>query len=274
MLCLTFDVEERFHSHLSPADCPRHWSLHDRIEVLIDWVGEHQYRATYFVVGELAEKYPNLIKKMVQNGNEVASHSHSHLKMEKMNAAQCREDIRRSKETLEDITGMVVRGYRSPSWSAALEDDWLWDHLVALGFSYDSSLFPFKTNMYGSFQTPVIPFRLRPELMEIPASVAVLGTVRIPYGGGFYFRLYPNWLNKLLVSRQIRKGFIPILYFHPWDFERAAPLCEAGSFNKYVGNVNIDSAWGKFTDLMANMATMTMVDYARQQSLSEPNSLS
>ena len=141
-LCLTFDVEERFHSHLSAVGLPREWKLRGRIARMIDWLEEHRKRATCFVVGELAEEYPDLVVRMVDAGCEVASHSHRHLHMAADNREECKEDIHRSKQVLEDLTGEPVYGFRAPSWSARLSDGWLWDQLIELGFRYDSSLFP------------------------------------------------------------------------------------------------------------------------------------
>ena len=143
------------------------------------------------MVGELAEEYPDLVIRMGNAGCEIVSHSHRHLRMAAANREECKEDIHRSKQVLEDLKGKPVYGFRAPSWSASLSDEWLWDHLIELGFRYDSSLFPVGTHRYGSWRNPPGPFWLKPELLEIPPSVCRLGGVRIPYGGGFYFRAYP-----------------------------------------------------------------------------------
>jgi polysaccharide deacetylase family protein (PEP-CTERM system associated) len=260
MTCLTFDIEERFHSHLTPANTPRQWHLRDRIAQLIDWLDEHQKKATFFVVGELAEQYPDLIRRMTQINCEVASHSYSHLRMDREIAEMCKEDISRSKKVLEDIIGDSIYGYRSPSWSARLADDWLWDHLTALGIRYDASLFPFKTHMYGSFRNPPAPFWIRDGLFEIPPSVYMIGPLRIPYGGGFYFRCYPFSLTRKLIQSDVSAGKIPILYFHPWEFEPADECYEISLLNKFIGNYNVERTWKNFTSLLENLETVTMVE--------------
>ena len=183
-ICLTFDVEERFHSHLSSPNLLREWRHRKRIALIIDWLVEHRKTATCFVVGELAQEYPDLIRRMCDAGCEIASHSHRHLWMDSANAAECREDISRSKQVLEDITGQPVYGFRAPSWSASASDKWLWDHLVESGFRYDSSLFPIGTHMYGSWSNPIGPSWLNESLLEIPPAVHRIGFLRIPYGGG------------------------------------------------------------------------------------------
>ena len=260
MLCLTFDIEERFHSNLTPEDTPREWSLHDRIARLIDWLEERQQKATFFVVGDLAEHYPELIRRMARAGCEIASHSYQHTRLDETRKELCKEDIRISKNILENITGVPVYGFRAPSWSAKRSDDWLWEHLAALGFQYDSSLFPIRTHMYGSFKNPHQPFRICPELVEIPPSVHLIGPLRIPYGGGFYFRLYPLFLTKYFIDHAQRQGHVPVLYFHPWDFEFASHTLERDYANRFIGNYNIRRAWGKFTALLDHSATMPIYD--------------
>lgn len=260
MICLTFDIEERFHSHLTPDDAPRHWSAGDRIERFLDLLEAGGHRATFFVVGDVAEHYPNLIRRMAAGGFEIGSHSHTHLRMDGPDRERCRQDIARSKAVLEDLSGRPVRGFRAPSWSARREDDWLWDHLAELGFHYDSSLFPFKTHMYGSFENPLTPFRLRPGLLEIPPSVSALGPFRLPYGGGFYFRLYPSWLTRGLIDRDIRAGRAPIVYFHPWEFEASGDRMETGLVTRFIGNYNSGRAWSKFTDLVRQYKTVALGD--------------
>ncbi len=115
MICLTFDVEERFHSHLTGGDSPREWQAGDRIARLVDFLEEQGRDATFFIVGELAERYPELIRRIGDAGFEIASHSHSHLKMDPANRRACEQDITRSKHVLEDLSGQAVTGYRSPT---------------------------------------------------------------------------------------------------------------------------------------------------------------
>ena len=257
---LTFDVEERFHSHLTPDDAPRRWDAGDRIARILDLLEAAGKRATFFVVGELAEHYPQLVRRMADAGFEVASHSHSHPRLDATPRDVCRADIARSKALLEDLTGRPVLGFRAPSWSARLGDDWLWDHLVELGFRYDSSLFPFPTHRYGSLRNPVTPFRLRPELLEIPPSVSRIGPLRIPYGGGFWFRLYPQALTRRLIERDLRRNKAPIVYFHPWEFDRGETRMETDLLNSFIANCNGAQAWDHFRALVDLYPTSALAD--------------
>ena len=197
MICLSFDIEERFHSHLTDGSAAREWKAGGLIARIVDMVETQRRPATFFVVAELAEKYPALIRRMAQARFEIGCHTYSHVRLDRGDRAGCMEDIARGKRVLEDIAGVPVIGFRAPTWTASRSDDWLWDHLIALGFRYDSSLFPFRTHMYGSNDNPVRPFWIRPELVEIlialqphglpahqPVSWAkflVAQTARMPY---------------------------------------------------------------------------------------------
>jgi polysaccharide deacetylase family protein (PEP-CTERM system associated) len=258
MICLTFDVEERFHSHLTPEDAPRQWDAGDRIAQIIDHLEAHGHQATFFMVSELAEQYPALTRRIVASGFEVASHTHTHLRIDGDDREKVKADVARSKSVLEDLTGQAVHGFRSPSWSARRSDDWFWDHLVELGFRYDSSLFPFKTHRYGSMRNPVTPFLLRPNLVELPPSVAKLGPLRLPYGGGFYFRLYPRWLTRKLIDRDIGPERAPIVYFHPWEFSPEETRMETGILNSFIANFNNQDTWGSFVELLARYRTTSL----------------
>jgi polysaccharide deacetylase family protein (PEP-CTERM system associated) len=258
MIVLSFDIEERFHSHLTDGTAKREWKAGDRIARIVDLLVERGRPATFFVVGELAEHYPTLIRRIADAGFEVASHSYAHIRLDTTGRAACLQDLARAKRVLEDLTGRAVIGFRAPTWSASLQDDWLWEHLVAEGFRYDSSLFPFPTHMYGSRDNPVRPFWVRPGLAEIPPSVWQRARLRIPYGGGFYFRLYPAWLTRRLIESDLRRGRSPVIYLHPWDFEREERAVEHGVLSRFIGTVNAGSTWDRLQRLLARHETRTL----------------
>jgi len=258
MICLSFDIEERFHSHLTDQAAPREWKAAERTARLVDLLLEHERTGTFFLVGEFAEQHPELVRRIAGAGFEIGSHSYGHIRMEAANCARCTQDITRSKRLLEDLSGGPVVGYRSPTWTASLSDDWLWDHLISLGFQYDSSLFPFRTHMYGSRRNPVRPFRLRPELVEVPPSVWARGGIRLPYGGGFYFRIYPAWLTRWFIDSDLRNGKVPLVYLHPWEFDEEADVVESGALNRFIGNVNVRKSWERLRRLLARYETRTV----------------
>jgi polysaccharide deacetylase family protein (PEP-CTERM system associated) len=258
MICLSFDLEERFHSHLTDGEAAREWKAEDCIARIVDLLLAHRRSATFFIVGELAERYPALIRRIAAGGFEIGSHTYSHVRLDTGDRAACLADITRSKRILEDVAGVPVIGFRTPTWKASLRDAWLWDHLIELGFRYDSSLFPFRTHMYGSNENPIRPFWLRPQLAEIPPSVWKRGPVRLPYGGGFYFRLYPDWLTRRLIDSDIRSGHAPVVYLHPWDFDATDQRVETGLLNRLIGNVNAGSSWGKLRRVLSRYGTRTL----------------
>jgi peptidoglycan-N-acetylglucosamine deacetylase len=233
------------------------------ISEIIDCLLEHERTATFFVVGELAERYPELVRRMATEGFEIATHSHTHPRFDRNAPDENIRELRQSKETLEDITGQAVVGFRAPSWSVRLHDDWLWDYLSGNGFEYDSSLFPFKTHMYGSFDNPTRPFRVRPKLWEIPPSVAEIAGARIPYGGGFYFRLLPWWMTSALGARAERRGQVPVTYLHPWEFERDDRPPKTGVVNSFIGNFGISRTWRRLNALLRSNETTTMAEMVR-----------
>lgn len=258
MICLTFDIEERFHSHLNTSESPREWKMRDRISIILDYLIQNKIKATFFIVGELAEIYPDIIRKMSSAEFEIGSHSYSHLRLDQNNIELCKNDISRSKMILEDISGQPVNGFRAPTWTASLKDEWLWEHLASIGFKYDSSLFPFRTHLYGSFSNPTNPFKINSELIEIPPSVFQFGKIRIPYGGGCYFRLYPLGITNKFVKYNLKTQKAQVLYFHPWDFEVPQSRTEKGMLNSFIGNYNIKNNWWKFTELVSNFNFTTM----------------
>ena len=235
------------------------WTTGDRIARIVDLLLEHRRSGTFFIVGELAERYPALIRRIAEAGFEIGSHSYSHLRLDTGDRAACLLDITRSKRVLEDVAGVSVVGFRAPTWTASLADDWLWDRLIELGFRYDSSLFPFRTHMYGSNDNPVRPFWLRPELLEIPPSVWTLGPLRVPYGGGFYFRLYPAWLTRVFMDSDLRRGRSPVIYLHPWEFDPAETPIETGILNRFIGNVGVRKSWERLDRVLAHHETRPLL---------------
>lgn len=257
-VCLTFDVEERFHSHLSVPGVAREFRSGEILRELLDWLTEHDRPATFFVVGELAENDPEVVRRMVERGHEVGSHSQTHLRLDGPDTAAILDDIGRSKDVLEQITGAPVEGFRAPSWSARRDDRRLWDGMVRLGFTYDSSLFPFWTPMYGSLSNPNRPYRVHPGLLEIPPSALGPSPLRVPFGGGFYFRLTPLALTRALVRLGARTGVEPVLYFHPWELRSTGESIDDGPFKAFIANHGVDRAWDRFVELAGGFRTRTM----------------
>lgn len=218
---LTVDVEDWVQSVLDP-DLPLTDRFHTNTLRVLELLGRHQVRATFFVLGLVAEKRPDLVRAIHQAGHEVASHGYGHRLVTRQSPAEFRADVDRSKKLLEDITGSMVLGYRAPAFSVVSETLWALDVLVETGHAYDSSIFPIRMRRYGMDATPWHPHRRRTpggaELIEVPvASVDAMGR-RWPIGGGGYLRLLPGRIVQAGVARLNRRGAPATLYVHPYEF--------------------------------------------------------
>ena len=189
-------------------------------------------RATFFIVGKIAEHNPKLIRDIHDAGHEVASHSWDHRRVHHFTPETFREDLRRSRNALEDLTGEAVVGYRAPTFSITRQTAWALDVLAEEGFLYDSSIYPVRHDRYGVPEAPRTPFRARGverEMLELPpATLRMMGLV-LPMGGGGTFRLFPLFLMKRAIAQVGRIDGPPtaMLYFHPWEFDEAQSSCRS-----------------------------------------------
>jgi polysaccharide deacetylase family protein (PEP-CTERM system associated) len=247
---LSFDVEE--HHRIEAAaflavDLKMKGEYSDRMKRLTEWIlgqlAERDISATFFIVGQIAEEYPCLVRSIHDSGHEVASHGWDHRRIHNLTPEAFHEDTRKSKVALEQATGAPVVGFRAPTFSIVRSTAWALDVLVELGFRYDSSIYPVRHDRYGVPDAPRCPFLAqgpRHEILELPpASVQVCG-VNIPVGGGGYFRLLPSALMRaaLSLSRRDPRCSATMLYFHPWEFDTdqpRLPLKRLSRFRTYVG---------------------------------------
>jgi len=228
---ITIDVEEWFQVHnfnnvISREDWDiRESSVVKNTSVILDILRKHNVQATFFVLGWVAEKFPDLIRKIIAGGHEVASHGYNHYLVHAQNYDAVRDDIIKSKQILEDAAGTKVIGYRAPSFSV---DDKLIDILKDLSFLYDSSYNAFKLNQrYGSLDLPesnmngIIQFKNG--IYEIPVSSLRITGATVPIGGGAYFRLLPFTIFSRLAYIKLKSDNVYNFYLHPWEFEPEQP---------------------------------------------------
>jgi polysaccharide deacetylase family protein (PEP-CTERM system associated) len=275
-IILSFDVEE--HDRIEAAaglDVGPELKAHyrDRLTTSTNWVldalAEARARATFFVVGQISEHNPALIRRMAREGHEVASHSWDHRRVHHFTPASFRADVRRSKEALEDLTGREVVGFRAPTFSVMRETAWALDVLAGLGLTYDSSIYPVYHDRYGVPGAPRGPFLARgceSAILEFPpATLRVLG-VNFAMGGGGYFRLFPLFLTEQAIRQSERDCWpsVATLYFHPWEFDpqqRRLPLRFLSRLRTYVG---IGRSRGRLCSLLARYRFCTMADVAKR----------
>lgn len=249
-IILSFDIEE--HDRIEAArglTIDRQQQAHYRQRMdyatrwLLDQLAARKVLATFFVVGQIAESNPDLVRAIADGGHEVASHSWDHRRVHHFTPETFREDVRRSKDALEQVTGVPVFGFRAPTFSIVRQTLWAIDVLAELGLRYDSSIYPVRHDRYGIPDAPRWPFRAQGErhtLLELPpATWRVLGA-NLPVGGGGYFRLFPLAVMRRGLVQTLRRGQPPVamLYFHPWEFDpdqERLPLSRLSRFRTYVG---------------------------------------
>jgi len=184
-----------------------------------------QVHATFFVLGWVAQRYPALVRRIAENGHEVASHGFSHVRVTEQTPETFREDVRATKSLLEDIAGCPVRGYRAASYSIGADNLWALEVLEESGYSYSSSIYPIRHDLYGMPDAPRFPFRSKTGgLLEIPITTTSVLKRNLPCGGGGYFRLLPYFLSRRAMRAvNERERQACVFYFHPWEIDPEQP---------------------------------------------------
>jgi polysaccharide deacetylase family protein (PEP-CTERM system associated) len=235
---LSFDVEDYFQvSAFEGLVRYEDWGRYESRVVastarILDLLAARGTRATFFVLGWAAERHPELVRRIVERGHEVASHGYSHRLVYRMTPAEFREDARRSREVLEDQSGRPVQGFRAPSFSIVEESRWGLEVLAELGYRYDSSIFPVRHHRYGIPRHRRFPHLLPGgegrELAEFPLSTVRLGRANLPVAGGGYLRLLSCRYIRWGLRRINAEGQPAILYFHPWELDPDQPRLPCG----------------------------------------------
>lgn len=228
---LTIDVEDYFHvSAFETIVTKEQWPAYECRVVsnttkVLDLLDRHGVKATFFVLGWVAEHYPDLVAEIDRRGHEIGCHSYYHRLVYDMTPHQFKEDTARAKDVLEQLLGKRVRGYRAPSYSITQKSLWAYDILEELGFEYDSSVFPIHHDRYGIPGAPRFPYRVPGHtLQEYPLSTAPIYGNHIPVSGGGYFRLFPYWFIKGALKRiNKEEGRSFMFYFHPWEIDPFQP---------------------------------------------------
>jgi len=238
---LTIDVEDyfqvaAFEDIVNPGD----WDLMEQRVVrntrqLLDTLKSRGVLATFFVVGWIADRFPQLVAEIGEHGHEIGCHSYWHRKIFTLDRKEFHADTLRVKSILEGIIGKPVLGYRAPSYSITEKSLWALDTLNELGFTYDSSIFPVYHDNYGIPGAPRFAFTHPNGLLEYPISTALFLGCNIPVSGGGYFRLFPYWFTRLAlrtINHKEKKPFV--FYLHPWEIDPEQPRMEhAGKISRF-----------------------------------------
>ena len=277
---LTVDVEDYFHvAALSKSIKPAEWPtikprVVGNVHRLLDLFDEHNVKVTHFVLGWVAERFPELIKEIENRGHEIASHGYSHQLIYNQTPEVFKRETQDSKKLLEDIIGKPVIGYRAASYSITKKSLWALDILAELGFIYDSSIFPVLHDRYGIYGSPAYPHLLetpnKSRLVEYPLSTYRLMGQTIPVAGGGYFRLYPYWLSRFFYQ-QINKQTKPfVFYLHPWEIDPEQPRIKASWLSEFRHYNNLDLCYSRLSSLLNDFSFITMKDKLEQMNLFEP----
>lgn len=273
---LTIDVEDYFQVSAFDGHFAREqWAaqpcrVERNVDLILALLETHQARATFFTLGWIAERYPALVRRIVDGGHELASHGYAHRRASDQTRDDFSRDITLSKNLLEQLAGQAVKGYRAPSFSIAAGNLWALDSLQAAGYRYSSSIYPIRHDHYGMPDAPRFASRPTGEggLLELPIStVRVLGR-NMPAGGGGYFRLLPYATSRWALRRiNSHDGQAGIFYFHPWELDPGQPRpAGIGIKTRFRHYLNLhrmehriirllgDFRWGRLDDIFLGTA--------------------
>jgi polysaccharide deacetylase family protein (PEP-CTERM system associated) len=277
---MTIDVEDYYHVSVFDGLIPRHqWpQLESRVEGnterLLDLFAEYEVTGTFFVLGCVAERHPELVQRIAGAGHEIASHGYGHRLIYDQTPRAFREDVRRAKGLLESTSGTAVHGYRAPSYSITPRSLWALDILIEEGYTYDSSIFPIRHDRYGIPLSPRHPYVLeRPggAIIEAPASTAAIGRFNLPIAGGGYFRILPyqwcRWgINR--VNQTEDRGVI--FYLHPWEIDPDQPRLSAGMLSSFRHYRNLDQTEARMRQLLSDFHFGPMSEVLRVATSTHP----
>lgn len=257
---MTIDVEDYFHVAAFEKNIRRDdWALmplrvEQSTDTLLALLDEMNVKATFFTLGWVADRVPELVKRIAKNGHEVASHGYMHGKATDQTREEFRQDVDRSKKLLEDLTGQPIIGYRAPSFSVNDTNKWVFDELKDLGFLYSSSTYPVKHDLYGVPHWPRFKYVMDNGLIEIPMTTLHMGSRNVPMSGGGYFRLYPYVVSRMLYRKFHRAENQPgIFYMHPWEIDPGQPRQKGASLkSNFRHYLNLKRVSGRLKRLMTD----------------------
>jgi len=271
---LTIDVEELFHAEYvrNLRKKENVFRTPSNMLVILKLLDEHSTKATFFIVGELAERYPSVMKEIIDGGHEVSFHSYDHKPLWDKNPDQLKKEVEQFNELLISIKGDRCVGFRAPSFSLDNKTKWALEVLEETGMLYDSSVFPAWTPLYGVAGSLVRPYKpskddlavedVEGKLWEFPLAVYSLSGLRIPAAGGFYLRFVPS-----LVWRAVKKinrfGSPAVIYIHSWEFDPETPKLRLSPYKSFVTYHNIEKTVELFKRLLTEFQFTSFTEYMK-----------
>ncbi len=259
---MTIDVEDYFQvSAFAPYIQRGDWDAREcRIErnmaVILDLLDANETKATFFTLGWIAERYPQLVRDIVSRGHELASHGYGHQRASDLSREAFADDVGRAKKMLEDLGGVAVKGYRAPSFSIGSGNLWAFDVLQEAGYRYSSSVYPIAHDHYGMPDSPRFAYPVRDGLLEVPVTTLRMFNRNLPSSGGGYFRLLPYALSRWMI-RQVneRDQQSAVFYFHPWEIDPDQPRIPGiDAKTKFRHYVNINRTEARIAQLLSDLS--------------------
>lgn len=255
---LSIDVEDYFQvSAFAPHIARSEWDTREcrverNIERILALLADAHATATFFTLGWIAERYPDLVRRIGDAGHELASHGHAHARASEQSRAELLADIRLAKAIIEDVAGREVRGYRAPSFSIGTANAWAFGVIAEAGYRYSSSIYPIRHDHYGVPDAPRFAHEVRPGLLELPIATMRLLHRNWPAGGGGYFRLLPYALSRWSIGRINARDRQPAMfYFHPWELDPEQPrIAGTGMKTRFRHYVNLRRTAPRLTRLL------------------------
>jgi polysaccharide deacetylase family protein (PEP-CTERM system associated) len=224
------------------------------IDRILDMFAEADVKGTFFTLGWIAERHPEMIRRIADAGHEIASHGYDHARVFTFDRKAFADDIRLARDILQDCSGQRVTGYRAPSFSIDQRTPWAFEELAEQGYAYSSSVAPVSHDHYGWPEAPRFAFQplANSDLVEIPVTTAMLGTRRLAAGGGGFFRVLPYGFSRWAIGQVNRREDRPaVFYFHPWEIDASQPrVADAPMRSKLRHYTNLDKMAGKLRNLV------------------------
>ncbi len=256
---LTVDVEEAFHRNDLRLSRRQRELLGGRVveqtELLVSLVRAAGQRGTFFVLGEVAERYPDLVRRLAAEGFELGLHGYSHRLVYEQREGEFLKETQAAKALLEEVGKRKVIGFRAPSWSITQRSLWALKILASMGFQYDSSILPAKAYLGGvSGSNPLIHRRKEADIIEVPPSIVSMGRFRLPFSGGLYLRTLPYGFIRHCIMRLNKKGIPAVIYLHPWELDTGLPRLGLGWKGMYALYHNLKTTQAKVEQLLAEFS--------------------
>jgi len=274
---MTVDVEDYYHvSAFSDVISKSDWGKYEsrvanNTKILLELFSDFKIKSTFFVLGWVAERNPDLIRDIAGEGHEIASHGYSHQLIYNQTREKFKEETLRSKHILEDIIQKPVNGYRAASYSITQKSKWALDILAEIGFEYDSSIFPIRHDRYGIPEATTKPHLITTQagncIIEYPLSTLKIFGYSLPVAGGGYFRLYPYALTKLALERINKQNEPFIFYLHPWEIDPEQPKINASYLSKFRHYNNLHKCRTRLSKLLSEFKFDTVSNVLKNYDL-------